>query len=86
MLHWDKDKPVCKLEITNENLKIRTKKIVADNIDTKDFKLHIDELLKLKLIQRSTSEHRSAAFIVRNHSEIVRGKSRMVINYKKVKL
>lgn len=46
--------------------------------------MHIDDLLKLGIIRKSASRHRSAAFIVRNHAEIVRGKSRMVINYKRL--
>jgi hypothetical protein len=46
--------------------------------------MYIEELLKLKAIRESRSPNRSATFIVRNHSEIVRGKSRMVINYKRL--
>ena len=49
-----------------------------------EFKMHIKELLKLRAIRESRSPHRSAAFIVRNHAEEVRGKSRMVINYKRL--
>jgi hypothetical protein len=52
--------------------------------DIEEFKMHIEELLKLKAIRESRSPHRSASFIVQNHSEIVRGKSRMVINYKRL--
>ena len=39
-------------------------------------------MLELWVIKRSTSKHRPASFIVRNHNDIVRGKARMVINYK----
>jgi hypothetical protein len=46
--------------------------------------MHIEELLKLKTIRESRSPHRSATFIVRNRSEIVRRKSRMVINCKRL--
>jgi hypothetical protein len=46
--------------------------------------MYIEELLKLRAIRESRSPHRSASFIVRNHSEIVRGKSHMVINYKRL--
>jgi hypothetical protein len=46
--------------------------------------MHIEELLKMKAIRESQSLHRSTAFIVRNHSKIVRDKSRMVINYKRL--
>ena len=45
--------------------------------------MHIEELLKLGAIRESRSPHRSIAFIVRNNNEIARGKSRMVINYKR---
>lgn len=46
--------------------------------------MHINDLLKLGIIRRSTSKHRSLAFIVNNHSEQIRGKRRMVINYRKL--
>ena len=46
--------------------------------------MHINELWKLGVIRRPNSPHRSPAFIVRKHSEIVRGKSRMVIDYRKL--
>ena len=46
--------------------------------------MHIDELLELKVIRSSTNRHRSPAFIVNNHSEQKRGKSRMSINYKRL--
>lgn len=50
-------------------------------MDHEEFETQIDELVKLKLIKRSTSPWSSPAFMVRNHSEIKRGKARMVINY-----
>jgi hypothetical protein len=46
--------------------------------------LHIEELLEMNAIRESRSLHRTATFIVRNHSKIVRGKSRMVINCKRL--
>ena len=46
--------------------------------------MHIEERLKLGAIRESRSPLRSAAFIVRNHAEIAREKSRMVINYKRL--
>jgi deoxyuridine 5'-triphosphate nucleotidohydrolase len=82
--YWDNNKLLAKLDIINLEYKIRTAEIEASNLDLKDFKMHIDELLKLKVIRHSKSEHRSSAFIVRNHNEITRGKSRMVINYKRL--
>lgn len=36
----------------------------------------------MELIRRSESKHRCALFFVNNHSEQVRKKPRMVINYK----
>jgi len=49
-----------------------------------EFKMHIEEQLKLGAIIESRSLHRLTAFIVRNNNEIARGKSRMVINYKRL--
>lgn len=46
--------------------------------------MHIDELLKLGVIRRSTSRHRGPAFIVNKHSEQLQGKSRMVIDYRRL--
>ena len=46
--------------------------------------MHIEELLKLGAIRESRSPHRSTAFIVKNNIEIGRGKSRMVINYRRL--
>jgi hypothetical protein len=84
MKYWDKNSITCKLNIINPDYVIKTCHIEYTTKDIKDFKMHIEELLKLKAIRESRSPHRSAAFIVRNHSEIVRGKSCMVINYKRL--
>jgi ribonuclease HI len=84
MKHWDKNSIVCKINIINPDYIIKTSPIEATPKDIEEFKMHIEELLKLKEIRESRSPHRSAAFIVRNHSEEVRGKSRMVINYKRL--
>ena len=46
--------------------------------------MHINDLLKLGVIRRSMSPHRSATFLVNKHSEHKRGKSRIVINYKRL--
>ena len=46
--------------------------------------MHISELLKLGVIRKSISRHRSPAFIINKHSEQIRGKSRMVIDYKRL--
>jgi len=84
MKHWEKNGIVCKINIINPDYIIKTAPIEATPKDIEDFKMHIEELLKLKAIRESKSPHRSAAFIVRNHAEEVRGKSRMVINYKRL--
>ena len=46
--------------------------------------MHINEMKKYDLITESKSEYSSPAMIVIKHSEEKRGKSRMVINYKKL--
>lgn len=46
--------------------------------------MHINDLTKNRSYKKSISPHRSVAFIVNKHSEIIRGKPRMVINYKKL--
>ena len=51
--------------------------------DIDDFKVQINELIQMNLIRESKSPHSSLAIMVRKHSEIKRGKARMVINYKK---
>ena len=52
--------------------------------DIEDFKIQINELMQMNLIRESKSSHNSHAFMVKKHSEIKRGKIRMVINYKEV--
>ena len=64
------------------NLAIKTSDIACNLVDTKEFKMQIEELLQNNLIKPSFSSHRSATFFVRNHSEDKQGKARMVINYK----
>ena len=60
---------------------IQNKKIESTNENIREFDMHINELLKLGVIQKNTSRHRSPAFIVSKHSEQVKGKSGMVIDY-----
>ena len=52
--------------------------------DIKDFKIQINELMQMNLIKESKIPHSSPAFMIRKHSEIKRGKARMLINYKEV--
>ena len=82
--HWKKNKILCKLELKDPEFRIQNKKIESTNENLKEFELHINELLRLGVIQKSTSRHRSPAFIVNKHSEQVRGKSRMVIDYRRL--
>ena len=63
---------------------IRVRPMIYSQEDIEDFKIQINELIQLNLIRESKSPHSSPAFMVRKHSEIKRGKARMVINYKKV--
>ena len=84
MKHWEHNKIVCKLEIKDPNFRIQNKKIESTNKNIKDYEMHISELLRLKVIRKSISRHRSPAFIVKKHSEQVRGESRMVINYRRL--
>ena len=52
--------------------------------DQKEFEHHIKKLLDLGCIDKSKSPHRSSVIIVNKHSKIVRGESRMIINYKRL--
>lgn len=82
--YWCESKILCKIEIINPDLTIQDKPIIPTPIMNEEYKKHIEELLKMKLIRPSTSRHRSAAFVVNKHSEEIRGKSRMVYNYKRL--
>jgi len=82
--YWEKDPVICKLEIINPDLIIKTKDIPYGNFEQEECKNHIKALLQLKVIEPSTSPHRSPAFIVNKHSEQKRGKTRMIYNYKRL--
>lgn len=83
--HWEKNKVMCKLDIINPDLVIQDKPLTSIPPAMEgEYKMHIEELLKLKVIRNSHSRHRTNAFIVMKHSEQVRGKSRMVYNYKRL--
>ena len=75
---------ICKFKIKNPDITIRTSNIEYSPLDKEEFKKQIPEMLQQGLIRKSESPHRSAAFIVRNHSEIKRGKARIVYNYKRL--
>ena len=72
--YWEKEKVQCILKIKNLDYKIKTAKLEATEKDREDYNTHINDLLKLKVIRRSNSPHRSAAFLVNKHSEQKRKK------------
>ena len=82
--YWNRNKTTCKITIKNLYLTIKRTYIACNLIDTKEFKIQIEELLQNNLIKPSFSPHRSSAFLVINHNEEKRGKTRMVINYKRL--
>ena len=82
--YWENDKVECILKIKNPDYKMKTAKIATTEKDGEDYKTHINDLLKLGVIRRSDSSHRSAAVLVNKHSEQKRGKNKMVINYKRL--
>ncbi|XP_042380150.1 uncharacterized protein LOC121972563 [Zingiber officinale] len=88
--HWAKNKITCRLEIKNPDLVIedRPLKHVTPQMQ-KSFSTHIKALLKLKVIQPSTSRHRTIAIIVHSGTTVdpvtgkeIKGKEHMVFNYK----
>ncbi|KAI0498886.1 hypothetical protein KFK09_019784 [Dendrobium nobile] len=90
--HWSKNQVTCKLDIINPDLTIQDKPLKhVTPLMQKQFKRHIEELLKLKVIKPSTSRHRTMAMIVNSGTSIdpvtgteVKGKERMVFNYRSV--
>lgn len=69
MKHWEKNSIICKIDIINPDYIIKTSPIEASPKDIEEFKMHIEELLKLGAIRESRSPHRSVDFIVRNHAK-----------------
>lgn len=61
---------------------VKAKLIPCTATDEQEIKRQIKEMLEMQLIEPSESYYSCLAFLVRNHSEIVKGKPRMVINYK----
>ena len=82
--YWNRNKILAHLDIKNVDYNIKTAKGDHTPLDVEEFGKQIKELLDLKVIRKSSSRHRSTAFLVRNHAEIKRGKARMVINYKRL--
>nr|ANV20890.1 ORF3 protein [Dioscorea bacilliform RT virus] len=92
MKFWQQNKVTCKLDIINPELRIQDKplKHVTPAME-ETFRKHVQALLKLKVIRPSTSKHRTTAFIVHSGTTIdpktgveVKGKERLVFNYKRL--
>lgn len=78
---WEVESPKQEIVTLRDN-GVEGKLIPCTPSDEQEVRKKIDELLKLRLIEPSTSHYSCSTFLVRNHSEIVRGKYRMAINYK----
>lgn len=81
---WERNKYLEKLDIINLELTNCIGKEDYTPNDINEFAAQIRELLDLKIIRISYLRHRSTTFMDRNHNEVKRGKSRMVINYKRL--
>ncbi|GJR64434.1 Orf y [Tanacetum coccineum] len=88
--HWKKNGELCRLDIINPDVTIEDKplKDITPAMEA-SFKKHIDSLLKLEVIRPSKSRHRTMAMMVNSGTSIdpatgaeVRGKERMVFNYR----
>jgi len=78
---WTTESPKQEIITLHDN-GVTGKLIPCTPAEEKEMRKQIQELLDLQLIEKSESHYSCSAFLVRNHSEIVRGKDRMVINYK----
>ncbi|KAL6189333.1 hypothetical protein ACLB2K_040722 [Fragaria x ananassa] len=84
-LYWEKDPIYCQLRMHDANAICHVKAIPHyRKEDRKEMENQIQELLEKKLIRPSNSPHHAPAFLVRNHAEQLRGKARMVIDYRDV--
>nr|GFC33733.1 retrotransposon protein, putative, Ty3-gypsy subclass [Tanacetum cinerariifolium] len=88
--HWIKNGELCKLDIINPDITIEDRPLKHVTPAMEDsFKKHVDSLLKIGAIRPSKSRHRTMAMIVNSGTTIdpvtgkeVKGKERMVFNYK----
>nr|GEZ04636.1 TPA: orf y [Tanacetum cinerariifolium] len=88
--HWKKNGELCKLDIINPDITIEDRPLKHVTLAMEDsFKRHVDSLLKIGAIRPSKSRHRTMAMIVNSGTTIdpvtgkeVKGKERMVFNYK----
>nr|GEZ76117.1 TPA: orf y [Tanacetum cinerariifolium] len=88
--HWKKNGELCKLDIINPDITIEDRPLKHVTPAMEDsLKKHVDSLLKIGAIRPSKSRHRTMAIIVNSGTTIdpvtgkeVKGKERMVFNYK----
>ncbi|GJX41049.1 Orf y [Tanacetum coccineum] len=88
--HWKKNGELCKLDIINPDITIEDRPLKHVTPAMEDsFKKHVDSLLKIGAIRPSKSRHRTMAMIVNSGTTIdpatgreIKGKERMVFNYK----
>ena len=78
---WSIESPQQEIITLHDN-GVKGKLIPCTPSDEKEIRKQIEELLNLQLIEPSDLHYSCSAFLVRNHSKIVRGKASMVINYK----
>ncbi|KAL6194350.1 hypothetical protein ACLB2K_035434 [Fragaria x ananassa] len=84
-LYWERDLVYCQLRMHDANTICHVKAIPHYREENrKEMESQIQELLEKKLIRPSNSPHHAPAFLVRNHAEQLRGKARMVIDYRDV--
>nr|GFB43190.1 retrotransposon protein, putative, Ty3-gypsy subclass [Tanacetum cinerariifolium] len=91
--HWKKNGELCKLDIINPDVTIEDRPLKHVTPAMEDlFKKYVDSLLKIGTIRPSKSRHRTMAMIVNSGTTIdpvtgkeVKGKERMVFNYKSLK-
>jgi len=69
--------------LLNHNAIIQVKQMVYTYQDIQNFDKQIKEFLDKRLTRDSKSLYTSRAVMVRNHVEVKRGKTGIVINYKK---
>nr|QCL07907.1 polyprotein [Sweet potato badnavirus B] len=90
--HWSKNKVECTLRIKNPDLIIQDPPLKHVTPAAKEFfQNQVSSLLKAQLIRPSKSRHRTTAFMVESGTSVdpktgkeVRGKQRMVLNYKRL--
>ncbi|GKE62389.1 Orf y, partial [Tanacetum coccineum] len=88
--HWKKNGELCKLDIINPNITIEDRPLKHVTPAMEDsFKKLVDSLLKIGAIRPSKSRHRTMAMIINSGTTIdpatgreIKGKERMVFNYK----